>query len=361
MTDDLQWVTGARKRVELPEQIVGLDDHARRDLCVEILEELGAEGTREDSRGELTHGCLLPFSNHSDQSHNPTASLNYEKLAYACVGSCASGGGLLWLVATVLDLDYHEARQWLIDRSGLEDDEASLQALLSYFDRLYDAATDPAAPMPRYGEQVLAPWEGRADGLAPFVAERCLPGEVVQRFRLGYDPSHPVGPPDRRVWSRRIIIPHFWKGDLVGWQTRRLDDDGTPKYKNSVDFPKDRTLYNYTEGGHALVVESPLSVLRHAHINPWIEATFGAKVTDNQVGHLSRHERVTLWMDNDEAGWKATERLIEALTPYLPVFVVPSDLDADPADLDEVTFTDMLCSRIPASLWTPPATLRAWG
>src|SRR5690606_17944775 len=107
----------------------------------------------------------------------------------------------------------------------------------------------------------------------------------------------------------------------------------TPKYKNTPDFPKDRTLYNYDpKATTAVVVESPMSVLSKAHIMP-IEATFGANVTDRQMRYISMHRKVVLFFDNDEAGWKATRAVGEYLEAYSSVWVADNPYAADPADL----------------------------
>ncbi len=100
------------------------------------------------------------------------------------------------------------------------------------------------------------------------------------------------------------------KGKLVGWQSRRLDSsDGTPKWLSTPEFPKDSTLFNYDEVCKAdpnfvVVCESPMSTLRHQHHLP-IVATFGAEVTDRQVRLMAEFDRVVLWMDPDNAGWRA--------------------------------------------------------
>jgi DNA primase len=90
---------------------------------------------------------------------------------------------------------------------------------------------------------------------------------------------------------------------LVGWQARRLDG-GKPKYKNSPDFPKDTTLFNYDYlRDTVVIVESPMSVMRHWHHMPYVEATFGAAITNEQLRLISKHPKVILFLDNDKAGW----------------------------------------------------------
>lgn len=328
-------------------------------LCRSLLAEFGATHVRVGDGGELIHGCLLPFGNHRDQDANPTASLNYEKLTYNCLG-CGAGGGLLWFIGLCRDESGERARKWLEDQTGTGADEQSLSSLLEFFDAVYEGQhrhVDP--PMPRMDEKVLQPWLA----IHPYMTEdRGIPEDTLMDFRVGYGVLRVRATDNTFVDSHRIVVPHFWKGTLVGWQTRRLvKEDGTPKYLSSPDFPKDRTIFNFDpQAKTAVVVESPMSVLSKAHLDPAIEGTFGAKVTDRQVRLLSIHRKVVLFMDNDEAGWNATRRLGEALEAYSAVFVAENPYAADPADLDDETYASLVADATPYALWNPPRTLIEW-
>ena len=216
--------------------------------------------------------------------------------------------------------------------------------------------TDSLATIPQMSARTLTPWLK----LHPWVTEtRRVKAEVAMAFQVGYGVFRvPLG--EEFVQSHRIVLPHFWKGNLVGWQTRRLTDDGTPKYLSSADFPKDLTLFNYQPGKDVVLVESMLSVLTKHHIDPTIEATFGAKITDRQLELLSNHRTITLWMDNDSAGWKATHAVARRIERYCPVFVVPSPYAADVGDLDDETYLELLSKKIPYALWQQPEELIPW-
>lgn len=276
-----------------------------------------------------------------------------------CLG-CGMSGGLLWFIAVCRGESSEQARHWVEQQSGETDDEEGLAALLRFIEAVYNPEnTAYTPPIPRMSPKVLDQWRA----IHPWVVDplpdgRGIPIETAMRFNVGYGwISVPLG--EHRVSSERIVLPHFWQGELVGWQSRRLNKaDGTAKYISSPDLPKDTTLFNYQERGPAVVVESQMSVLSKFHVCPEMESTFGAKVTDRQMRLLSRHSSVTLWMDNDDAGWLATKRMGDALAPYCPVFVVPSTLAADPADIaDERLFLDLLDERVPYQLWSPPAHL----
>lgn len=324
-----------------------LPDAEKERLCRQLLAEFGVTHIRIGGDGEeLIHGCVLPFGKHSNQHSEPTASLNWKKLVYRCLGSCDAGGGLLWFIGMCRGTSGTDARKWLDDETGLGPDEQSLGALLAYFDAVYNPRVCQRPPMPKMSASVLDPWLA----IHPYLTEvRGIPEANIIQHRVGWDPQ-----------SNRIVIPHFWKGDLVGWQTRRLAKDGSPKYKASPDLPRENTIFAYdATRPHAVAVESPMSVVAKCHVLP-LEATFGNAVTPRQVRLLSQHQRVTLFYDNDEAGWKATEQVGEGLQPYCDVRVAENPWNEDVAGLPDEVVVDLVRDAIPWALWKRPTEVKVW-
>lgn len=314
----------------------------KEQLCRDLLEEFGAVSIRQrPDRNELIHGCLVG-TDHTDQSRNPTASLNYEKLTYRCLG-CQARGGILWLIAKVRNCTWEEARTWLNTATGSGGETMSLAQLLEFVDAL-NAPPPSAVPMPSHSRDILDPWLNPSH---PYLVSRGITSGTAEAFRLGYDQTDDC-----------VVIPHFWEQELVGWQKRRLSGAG-PKYVSTPGMPKDATLFNYDgKATTAVLVESPMSVLRHAP-EIHMEATFGASVTDSQVKLATAHyERLVLWMDNDPAGWTATRSIIERASPHCPVWVVDSPFEGDPGDLSrtEAKFV-MEEFTIPAIGWDRPRVL----
>ena len=351
----------------------------KEDLCRSLLSEFGIVNPRERvGDHELIHACLIDPT-HKNQASEPTASLNFEKLAYKCLG-CKAAGGLLWLIATVRGCTTDEARQWLNEETGLGTEIMDLSLLMKYFDALYKPKNG-LPPVPRYPESMLSPWAW----LHPYLTDpkedggRGIREENVLAMKVGYAEDYKIGQRKDKTWitSERIVIPHFWKGDLVGWQTRRLDArDGTAKYLSSPDFPKDQTIYNYEprHTGTVVVMEAMLSAVSKVHLDPHPEATFGASITDVQVSLLSKHPRVVLFMDNDKAGWEAVEGvdtfypssgklkehrpgLGELLGRSGNVFVVDNPYAADPQDLSDDDYLHLVATALPFSVWKRPSVL----
>lgn len=342
-----------------------LPDDDKQQLCRSLLAEFGADNLT--LRGdEMIHSCVLPFGQHRNGDRNPSASLNWDKLTYNCLG-CGNSGGLLWFIGTCRGTSGTEARKWLDDQTGFGADAQDLSSLLEYFDSLYKPKDRPP-PLPKMSEAVLKPWML----IHPYMTDpkpegRGVPERAMREFKVGYGvlrtPIQGKSAPDGKpifVDSHRIIIPHFWRDNLVGWQSRRIVNDGTPKYVNTPDFPKDQSIYNYLrDAPSAVVVESVLSVLSKIHL-AHMEATFSASVTDTQVRQLSMHPSVVLFFDNDDAGWKATHHVAEMLEAYSQVMVAANPYAADPADLDDETYLDCVNSAIPYALWNPPKELIPW-
>lgn len=351
-----------------------LPDSQKEALCRSLLDEFGASVNRVYD-DELIHGCLLPWSRHKDQKVNPSASLNWSKLTYKCLG-CGGGGGLLWFIAACRGTGSTEARKWLEKSQGLGTEVMNLSDLLRFFDALYESSSKSRgkAPIPRYDERVLAPWDLRHPYMFDPITEggRGIPMSTLDKFKIGYAEDYKARLGEGFIDSERIVIPHFWQGDLVGWQTRRLGADGTAKYLSSPDFPKDQTVYNFDYMAQTtVVVESPLSVLAHDH-HLHMEATFGASVTEHQLRLLTKHPRVVLWMDNDDAGWSAVEGtkdnrgntaktgMAEYLSRYADVRIVDSPWAADPADLPDYEVQQLVTDAVPYGLWARPRALREW-
>lgn len=362
-----------------------LPDTNKRALCEELLAEFGARiRSINDRTGEMVHGCLVSPGVHGDQDRNPTASLNYRKLTYNCFG-CGASGGLLWFIAVCRGETSAEARQWLERTAGLGGQVLELAAMLRFLDAIYDR---PAfTPIPSYSPKLLDAWKF----VHPYLLEaRHVSAEIYERFRLGWDPD-----------TDRVVLPHFWEGKLVGWQTRKLPlewrsmpwepkpprADGervfdyhsgapdSPKFFSSQDFPKESTIFNHMPSMRAVVTEAMLSVLRHETVYH-SEAVFGAKVTDLQIRRLVKHEEVILWMDNDRAGWdavrghpevkptkekpegkEAVPGMAEVLSAYTRVRVVASPWSQDPADLPTDEAVNLTDSAVPWSVWEAPAVL----
>jgi len=284
----------------------------------EILDELGIKVSYVTGDNIMAH---CPFvENHKHGDANPSFGYNTEKMCFNC-WVCGSGR-LLDLIKKQLNIeDNKEAEKWLADRSSLWKKPVG-----EMFRPKKEAVSLPDFPI-----RTLDKWKL----LHPYIYSRGITKEVAIKFNLGYDLEHDA-----------IVIPHFFRGKLVGWQRRHLSDcnlcKGNPKYKSSPAFPKKDTLYNYdklVESGfnnRAIVVESPLSVLKLESMGIFgAVATFGSW-SKSQMKLLTGCSEVYLWPDNDKAGENNLRNVVGFLAKQMPVWIVPmvEGEGGDPGDLD---------------------------
>lgn len=118
---------------------------------------------------------------------------------------------------------------------------------------------------------------------------------------------------ERAAWIIPIVNQF---GDLQGWQTKARD-----WVRNfPVGVKKSESLFGIErfKGGTAILVESPLDVVRFASVfdKPQALATFGAAVSAKQIGLLaSVADKVIIAMDNDDAGKQSSKKFFKSL-PY---------------------------------------------
>jgi DNA primase len=316
----------------------------------------------------------MPFGAHRNGDSKPSASLNYKKLAFHCLG-CGAKGGLLWFIAVCRgDDDGHSARQWLGEQTGFGGTVMEGHKLVQILEAIFAQQNERPEAMPVYPKVTLDPWTH--DGVHPYMTHvgsfgpikcRGIPEENCKRFGVGYAEAYPMGyvlhPDGTKTWrepQERIVIPIFWDGKLVGWQARAIDPADEPKYKNSAEFPRDRVLYGWEPGMDIVLVESPMSVLRHCHHQPMV-ASLGKELTDIQLRILQRAKSITMWFDPDRAGWSGTERAIEELKRYVPMKVAVWPYGyTDPADLDDDTVDRVVAEAVPWSIWRRPEQLLDW-
>lgn len=326
----------------------------RHDMVMEVLDNLGARNIQERPGNEIFFSCLLPGTNHPNGDRNPSASINFEKMVSGCW--VCGGGHFLWWVASVAGLESSaKAVDFIADVSGVAIDRPSTtREMLEFIDRIQNKERDDVIEPPVYDPSIIEPWKV----IHPWLTEwRGIPEQNIMDLQVGYTVMRTRTLDDQWVDSHRIIIPHFFKGKLYGWQSRRIGDDNTPKYLATPDMPRDTTLYNFNVSEFPLVVvESPMTVVKHNHTCRMM-ATFGARVGTKQMDLMvsSRSKKIILWFDNDEAGWLATEQTGEYLMERGMVYVVDNPYAGDPADLSEGMVECLLNDAvIPFSLWTRP-------
>lgn len=305
-----------------PEAI--LDHYGARNQT----EQRGRDGTRE-----IVHSCLINDvePHHAGNDENPSAAMNTDKATYICY-SYWSGGIFDFVLKMERKEHLHEIVDVLGSFLGGSISRGERTDFLAQLDAIFRASPNPLPTRQAYNDRVIAGWRGVRHPYA--VDERGLNDRAYERLALGYDPA-----------TRRLVFPHYVGGRLLGWQQRAIPDrpglwpgsvEDMPKYRNNGSFPKSSTLYNIDAAraaGSVVVVESPMSVA-------WAVgrgmdncvATFGATVTDGQIDLLRELGEVTVWFDDDPAGWKAERKVTKALIRTNRVKVIIPEKGRDLAD-----------------------------
>ena len=136
--------------------------------------------------------------------------------------------------------------------------------------------------------------------------------------RLGFISSN-----GNMLFKNRIMFPILsFRNNIIAYGGRAIDDFG-PKYLNSSDsvlYKKNRNLYFTNEfitatkkKGYAFIVEGYFDVLSLNKLGYANSASpSGTALTYQQLESVSKYtSKILICFDNDEAGLKATERVLE--------------------------------------------------
>lgn len=334
------------------------------NLKFELSEDFDAEEFLRDTLGaknitrhndELIHSCLLPFGLHRNGDRNPSASLNEDKFVYNCF-SCG-GGSLLWATQNILQISRDEALRIL--QARVSPSNFSTSKFIEHLEKLWNDEVEDLV-LPRYSSKMLEPWLCYSE----YLDKRGVSREVQKLMKTGINFDNMDQYSGGWITQPRLVIPHFFDGELRGWSMRKLIPEQVgPKYKHTPSFPKDHTLFNYDRAkihNIVYVVESPLSVLvmMSQGINN-VVATFGAAVTNRQVEIMRRFERVIVFPDGDKAGYSALLKpkfgLADRLSKFTDVWIVDHGIEGDkfnrrdPADYDDI-ISVVIDKKIPLGL-----------
>lgn len=334
-------------------------EYRRRLDARKVLEHYGVENDHDEvtaaGETEVVHSCLLDRvdRHHNNGDAHPSASANLDRKLYVCYSYW--GGDFFHLIQKMENkssfAEIVPVLAGFLGDATSEADEfaAEAESLLAAF---LARPAAYAADLPSYSDRVLSPWAF----VHPYLHERGIDSATASRLQIGW-----------REDDNRIIIPHFWNGNLVGWQARAVPHrpgqwPGTavphPKYRSTSGFPKSDTFfYDHSRprptAGSVVVVESPFSVVKAVALGLDVPvlATFGAKVSKTQVEMLADFDRVVVWSDPDTAGTMMTRRLAQALHRRTLTEVVRPDDGMDLGDYTELSVVESkLAAAVPAVL-----------
>lgn len=166
-------------------------------------------------------------------------------------------------------------------------------------------------------EQVVADWKDYAafsEVPEVLLEARNLDPDTARRYGIRFNKNHKSldngdDRSDYKCWITPVLDP---TGNLMGWQAKQ----GRYFINIPTGLHKSESLfgYNFARGGTALLVESPLDVVRFHSVYKGDDiqcvSSYGASVSSTQLQMLrDKFNSLILALDNDEAGHQEALRL----------------------------------------------------
>lgn len=282
---------------------------------------------------------LCPFHNEKSASF----SVSPDKQIYHCFG-CGAGGGVINFVMRAEGLEFHDAVQFLADRSGLKVPQDQMnQGAARRRERLLALLKDVG----RFYYDTL--WMPEYTPVQQYFARRGLTRKTMNRFGLGYAPDSFSQTMDAMLkkgytkeeliaaglvvknekghvydkFRNRVMFPIIdVRGQVVAFGGRVMDDS-KPKYLNSPEttvFHKGRNLFalnlaKKTAQDYFILAEGYMDViaLHQAGFDSAV-ASLGTALTEEQARMIARYtKKIIISYDADGAGQAAAQRAIDIL------------------------------------------------
>ena len=299
---------------------------------------LVSEYVKLEKRGQNYLG-LCPFHNEK----TPSFTVSPEKKIAHCFG-CGKGGNIFQFVSLIENITYNQAIAKLGIRLGL-DLESNDNKEASYdFNNELDIMYYGHRLLSDYYNYILLNTKEAEDALK-YLLDRGLSEDVIKHFNLGYAPRDNnialnffnsnkinldlmveaglLGKNDNGdyydVFKDRVMFPiKNNQNQVVAFSGRTMSSDkNVPKYYNTHEtkiFEKRTVLYNFSDArsfiakeNEVILCEGYMDVIK-AHQNGMKNtvALMGTNIDNNKLKELlSLVKKITLSLDNDEAGSKA--------------------------------------------------------
>ena len=299
---------------------------------------LVSEYVKLEKRGQNYLG-LCPFHNEK----TPSFTVSPEKKIAHCFG-CGKGGNIFQFVSLIENITYNQAIVKLGTRLGLDIESNNNK------EESYDLNNE--LDIMYYGHRLLTDYYNyillntkEAEDALKYLLDRGLSEDVIKHFNLGYAPRDNnialnffnsnkinldlmveaglLGKNDNGdyydIFKDRVMFPiKNNQNQVVAFSGRTMSSDkNVPKYYNTHEtkiFEKRTVLYNFSDArsfiakeNEVILCEGYMDVIK-AHQNGMKNAValMGTNIDNNKLKEvLSLVKKITLSLDNDEAGSKA--------------------------------------------------------
>lgn len=320
---------------------------------LDIVEVVGAYVPLKKAGRSFKAPC--PF--HSERT--PSFVVDPARQSWHCFGACSEGGDIFAFVMKKEGLEFGEALRLLAQRAGVELVTQQVAEGPDERDRLRQAHEAAAL----YYHNLLLNSAAGLEASRYLLEQRRLTAKSIEDFQLGFSldswsalKAHLLergyseaelvlagllrrrddGSGSYDAFRGRIMFP-IWdqRGHAVGFGSRALTAEQTPKYLNSPQTPifdKSGTLYPIHRARQAIrredkavIVEGYLdAIMAHQHGLENVVAALGTALTEQQVALLKGlTKRLVFALDPDAAGDAATLRGIGVASEALDHKTVP--------------------------------------
>ena len=276
---------------------------------------------------------VCPF--HSEKT--PSFIVNPDRQSWHCFGACGIGGDVFAFVMRMESIGFGESIKFLANKTGikLREKETNLK-----FQALYEANLIAL----KFFQENLKSRNG--DYANKYLLKRGIDKETANKFNIGLSTGglafhlksngikdnvaesagliKNINSVYRDFFNNRLMFPiHDWKGNVIGFGARSLDES-MPKYVNTSAteiFDKKSILYGLNlayddikRSKEAIIVEGYMDVIA-AHQNGYsnVVASMGTAITKQQVSALKIiSNNFVLALDADLAGQEATLRSLDS-------------------------------------------------
>ncbi len=277
--------------------------------------------------------ALCPF--HGEK----TASMSFTDIEnlFHCFG-CKEGGDIFKYVQEINNLEFQDAIEFVAekygfkltytqnsDKSDFKVYQEKIDLINNYFSETMksDISKDAKAYLHKrkYDNRDIEKYSISFIGKDEESFNKfCKTNEITREDlqRLGFISSN-----GNMLFKNRILFPILsFRNNIIAFGGRAIDDFG-PKYLNSSDsvlYKKNRNLYFTNDfitatkkKGYAFIVEGYFDVLSLNKLGFANAASpSGTALTYQQLESVSKYtSKILICFDNDEAGLKATERVLE--------------------------------------------------
>ncbi|MDC3065111.1 DNA primase [Acidimicrobiaceae bacterium] len=277
--------------------------------------------------------ALCPF--HGEK----TASMSFTDVEnlFHCFG-CKMGGDIYKYVQEIHNLEFQDAVELVAEKYGFtltytetsqnndfKNFQQKINLIDEYFKEMMDSEKSKKAKeyltSRKFNEQDIKRYDiSFIDSNVGDFQKFCDKNQIsnFDLKKLGFISSN-----DNFLFRNRIMFPILnFRSETIAYGGRALEDFG-PKYLNSSDsvlYKKNRNLYftkefisSVKKKGYAILVEGYFDVLSLNQLGYSNSSSpSGTALTIQQLEAISRYtNKILLCFDNDEAGLKATERVLE--------------------------------------------------